>query len=868
MIGTIQKRHFRSLLFLTSSVWLIWIAGKYSQLIDSLPANLLETTFVNLNQLFFGQFAAFLLLLATYLVKHLDKVRGWLNLSFFSLSVLYVLSIPGKLGFMIQVILFLLWWFSASLAVRSILRKVSPRIATFGLAAGCLIAGLIPVWFFLGFFGIFNIWTVGFIAIFLVIYGLWVAKQDVILICRDVLKKSSQVNAIGFASLEGIFILLTIVFIWSNSPEAGSDAARSHLPLAQNYANSGSIHQYFVNWGRFMPKAAQTWSAAAIILGGVQVSKWLSWFYLFTGGLLIGEEMFRRTRSRNFSIFSVIVVLTCPMLTYLATTLYIDHLILLLNLTALFLVFRSQGDNQIRILVLSAFVMGGLAQIKYNTLLFAMVWSVTVVWYLLASRKFSKAIQGCMVVAIVFLASCLPWYLYTYMNTGNPVFPYFDQFFDSPLWPSDIKTTLGQDKYYLGDSWVSALKFPWIVTFFTTQISNRHNGMMGYWMLGLIPFCLFGINRRWIRSGLDLTLTGAVGIGLVCISTLNSRYWLPAYPLLIGGLLLGAFELFEATKIRIQRDLMAAGSLILLAMVFITIPFWTAFNHFGLFTWEVYSGAKTEQEWLNFLYPGTPAVTRLNQFMDTDDGVLCTDYEAVFALNGRAYEFPFWHTNILQLKSGDALADFIEKNKIHYWLMNFKLTDENHFINGRFDAEERFWTDRRLVAVSHQVAIFNVTGNKDRGELLEYEVLNPRMQVCNPSDGIDCWRSSQPEKQSSVTDATTENIGIPASSNIRRVFEIPEESTLVEFSIRAKAKKRTTLILSLEWLDKNGRQFGLVQGGLTSTRKFDLFKGPIYGNIPPGAEKVSIRIRPWRSDVIVFDPKVRFLGYAETGKTN
>ena len=193
---------------------------------------------------------------------------------------------------------------------------------------------------------------------------------------------------------------------------------------------------------------------------------------------------------------SLAIILSCPFLLYLATTLYIDHLILLLNLAALILVFRSRGPGQIGILMISALVMGSLAQIKYNTLLFAVVWSGTVTWYLFTSFRISKAFKWGTLIALTFVISTSPWYIYTYTNTGNPLYPYFDKVIDSPMWPSGLKATLEQDKYSLGEGGFSWLKFPWIVTFHTSQISNRHDGIMGYWMLALVPFWLFGINRR------------------------------------------------------------------------------------------------------------------------------------------------------------------------------------------------------------------------------------------------------------------------------------------------------------------------------------------------------------------------------------
>jgi len=860
----IEGHQIRTGLFVLASVWLFWIAGKFGLQVEQLPQGLLEATLLNLKDLFLSQFIVFTVVLASYTLSPLDRFRGKILVAFFIISTIYVISIPGLWEFASGFFGFVFWILLASMTVRFLLRLISPRISTWGLSAGILIASLIPVWFFLGLAGILNIWTVGFVCVLLVTPGLWLTKHELPCLFRSLDKTLGRLDPVGFASLELLFILLTIAFIWTFSPEAGSDSARSHLPLARSIASSGSISQYFVSWGHFMPKAAQTWSAAAIIIGGFQLSKWLSWMYLVLAGLLIQEEMFHRTKNQSFSIMSTAVILSCPFLIYLSTTLYIDHFILLLNLTALILVFRSQGPNQISILMLSALVMGGLVQVKYNTLFFGIIWSSVVALYLFKSLGIWKALKWGSAIAVVFLASACPWYIFTYWSTGNPLFPYLNQVFQSPLWPSGVETTLGQDKYILGDDIFSLISFPWTITFLTSQFSVRPNGFMGYWMLGLLPFGLFGLSKTWFKRSLGLTLTGVAGIILICMVTLNIRYWLPAYPLVMCGILLGAYDLYEKIQIRLNTDVKMLAGLILMVMVILTIPFWTGFNHLGLWTWEVYSGQKSKSEWSRFMHLGTPAVEALNRIVQEDDGVLCTNYEAVYAVNARSYDFPFWHTNILDLQSGDDFAEFVNKNRIQYWLINLRSTDDNHFFNGRVDTRNRYFTDDRLVSASHQVAIFDVSESPRHNRLQEYEKLNPELVLCEPATP-DCsdWLYSNPTDGKTVTVQEEGKITVPADGNILKVFEIPENSSMVEFTIRTTSNDSTTLILSLEWLDSDRKQFDKIQGGISSRLKYDLFKGPIYGNIPPDAEFVRIRIRPWRTTVSIFDPQIRFLGYSD-----
>jgi len=861
----IKRSHLRTGLFILALLWLLGVATSYAQMIPQLPESLLERTFDNLIGLFQVQFLGFLVILASFVILPLKRYRGYLVAAFFAVSAAYILSLPRRLDLAAEFLGFIFWWCFSLAGGHRLLHRISPRIASLGIAGGVLIAALVPVWFFLGLLGILNAWWVGAVFLLILAAGMVLAGPSVVTAFRSLIKRAGYIGVLGFTSLELILILLTISFIWTNSPEAGSDSARSHLPLAQDYAREGNLDQYFVNWGRFMPKPAQTWSAAAITVGGVQTTKWLSWMYLVLCIFLIAEEMYRRTRSLDFSILSALVVLSCPYLLYLSTTLYIDHLILLLNLTALFLVFRASGPQRLKILAVSALVIGSLAQIKYNTLLFALVWSSAVAWNLLRHFQLSASLKKGAAIALLFLISASPWYIYTYAKTGNPLFPYFNGIFHSPLWPEGTPSTLGQEKYTLGDEAYAWIRFPWIVTFDTSHVSNRHDGIMGYWMLGLIPIGLLGMNRRWLKNGLEPTLAGAAGIFLVGLFTLNSRYWLPAYPLVILGLLLGAREFYRKAGIRLVLDLKLLAAFLLTAMILVTIPFWTAFNHFGFFPLEVYTGEKTGREWSGFLYPGIQAVESLNRFVCGKEGVLATNFQAVYAVNARAYEFPFWHTNILGLKTADNLEEFFQRNRIRYWAVNLRNADDKRFFNSRFDTNSHFWSDDRLVAASHQVAVFDVSNREPVVNMIVERVISEPLQLCEPGAREDCteWRVRNPGSGETVRMLDSGRVRIPAGGSVWKVYPIHTGADLVEFSVRAAAKERTTLILSLEWLDSSGGQLDLTIGGIASGTAFDLFEGPIYGNIPSGVEKVRVRVRPWRTSASVFDPQVRFLGVSK-----
>ena len=73
----------------------------------------------------------------------------------------------------------------------------------------------------------------------------------------------------------------------------------------------------------------------------------------------------------------------------------------------------------------------------------------------------------------------------------------------------------------------------------------------------------------------------------------------------------------------------------------------------------------------------------INRFLIPSDILLCTGYEGVNTLNGQAHEFPAWYyAKIIKPIHGDRpdtdiLSDFIEKNRVDYWIYDFRNEIDN-----------------------------------------------------------------------------------------------------------------------------------------------------------------------------------------------
>ena len=52
-----------------------------------------------------------------------------------------------------------------------------------------------------------------------------------------------------------------------------------------------------------------------------------------------------------------------------------------------------------------------------------------------------------------------------------------------------------------------------------------------------------------------------------------------------------------------------------------------------------------------------------------NEGVICTRYEGVYLIQGRAYEFAFWWNDIHHIHDVASFADFCQRHGIRYWVV-------------------------------------------------------------------------------------------------------------------------------------------------------------------------------------------------------
>ena len=389
-------------------------------------------------------------------------------------------------------------------------------------------------------------------------------------------------SIVAWCLMEVIWAVLAVEFIGASTAEVASDSVRVHLPyMLRVIADHGLSHQYAC-WYRLQPMAVQTYGAAIAAVGSVAAAKWFSWLALAVLALLLAEEVERRGGSRELGLFAGAAELSCPLLARLSSSLYVDHVLAMLCTAGFVVLFRALRPPCLRGILLSAAIMGSLVQVKYTGLIFAVVWGLFLAAVLWRRCGWRAGLWRLLLAGGLLAALAMPWYVYVYLGTGNPFYPFLQRWFPSPYWVDNL--TLQQVFEQTSSCRPASAALPsfpgWPPT--APAVSSKDTtafSVSGPRLDAVLVSCVAGAGKRAGRessgqnfvcpicfsrqTGIlphrvrrparrrdpcywDMAVVGVAMIAGVAAYTPYVRYWLPAYPLLVAACVLAAGRLLPS----------------------------------------------------------------------------------------------------------------------------------------------------------------------------------------------------------------------------------------------------------------------------------------------------------------------------------
>lgn len=334
----------------------------------------------------------------------------------------------------------------------------------------------------------------------------------------------------GLPLLALLAIMLSLAFVEAVAPETGFDAMSYHLALLTTYSEHHRLVSTPYNVQSWFYLGADMNYLLAMMIGGQTAAKLVHFsFMLLTGATVFA---FTARRSSTYSgLLAAVLFVTAPLVLWEASTAYVDLALSYYSCLTISAVSCWVDNRHPGYLRVAGLLAGWAISIKLTALYLLIPLVAILAITLLSDRHqpWRHQLRAMLAFGGPLLITGAPWPVLRWVQTGNPVFPFFNDLFRSPLWPAGADLPV-LTSYGIGTSAESLIRLPWAVTFQANLFSESSVPSVIGLSLVLVPLLVVG--RPW--PAWTLPLLGIVLVfGLLWVYTgwQYLRFLLPVLPI-------------------------------------------------------------------------------------------------------------------------------------------------------------------------------------------------------------------------------------------------------------------------------------------------------------------------------------------------
>jgi 4-amino-4-deoxy-L-arabinose transferase-like glycosyltransferase len=324
-------------------------------------------------------------------------------------------------------------------------------------------------------------------------------------------------------------------FVLALYPPTAFDETLYHLPYVLEFVRTGGVP--FLPDLRYpvFPQLAEILMAAVLALTGRDTATHLvQWLATGTAAVLL-VAWGKRAFSPAAGWSAAALFLGYPIVIYLAMTGYIEAELALFVTAGLYSLERWREEGRGGWLLLAAVFAGSAAGTKYHGLFFVAAFAAELLVVAPRGDKVRTLLRFSAAAGLVLA----PWYVRTFLHTGNPVFPFLPSLFGEGAWTLNRLFEKG-----LIDRLVELPRLPWDVLFVREKVGFQPPFSPAF-LLGL-PLVVSGAWRdRRLRRLVILAL--AYVLGTLALAP-DARYLAAILPAL--SLVLAAELIFRVPRWR------------------------------------------------------------------------------------------------------------------------------------------------------------------------------------------------------------------------------------------------------------------------------------------------------------------------------
>jgi hypothetical protein len=474
-----------------------------------------------------------------------------------------------------------------------------------------------------------------------------------------------------------VVLCFTGALLWALADEVSYDGMMYHLAFPSLYAARGGLfeapeaaHSYFCH-------LAEALYTLALVVVGQPLPQLL---HLSAGLLVLGLvfAMGSRVGGPRTACLAALLFYALPLVSWESQFALTDLFLTLYVLAAFqaFTVWLTSGTTPF--LALAGGFAGLAVSTKLSALLFVTPFAGLLTFYVFRGPGgWARRLQNLAAAALPLAACAAPWLLLEWHRTGNPVFPFYNAYFQSPKWDW-VNEQFNFGWYGMGRGVRNFLLLPWHLATRPIRFGEGSWGALEGLTLACLPVTYFlwpKATRRVANCYLILTV---LSLALWFRSVQYLRYLLPLVPLLV---VLAAVNISTITAVLPRAFPRRTG----LAALFLAAGLcWFAGTRWWSMKWNwhipehypvrLVLGLETSEDFLRRCLPeydalrllaeeGERSATRVVAFPQHQRlyGGSCVFYHRLFTRLGR---------RLTVMPPGPALAEALAENRINFILLN------------------------------------------------------------------------------------------------------------------------------------------------------------------------------------------------------
>ncbi|MCH8003541.1 MAG: lamin tail domain-containing protein, partial [Nanoarchaeota archaeon] len=357
--------------------------------------------------------------------------------------------------------------------------------------------------FFLGVIGL--LYKSIFISILLLLFILLI--KDIIKIILILFQSAKNLKNIikklrfNFFTFLLLFLLLFVVlnFIISFSPPWNVDALSYHLAVPKIYIENHQIIYLPYNYFSNFPSLVDFINLIGLLLQNGILSNLFA--YALSVTLVLAIYSFcKKFFNTRIAILASLIFYSFPVVIEFVSTAYIDiqvALFIFLSIYSLFMYFTLKKNQ---LLILSSIFIGlGIASKIFAVIAFIgiLILLIYTLFLRLAKNKlnFQNIFFKVLVFSLIVFIILMPWLIKSYFFTGNPVWPFFNDFFDGKYWDKEHQEYYSIRQLGRELSIINYIRLPWDINVQTQTDQLRRNvaegELIGPFFMAFLPLYFF-----------------------------------------------------------------------------------------------------------------------------------------------------------------------------------------------------------------------------------------------------------------------------------------------------------------------------------------------------------------------------------------